>query len=435
MSGLVHLRPGLCAALLALLAFGGPARAEDKPPVDPAERERRIAAEKKRLAEAEREMVERTNKAIDKGVDWLEKAMDSQGVWVNPSHPTSDQNAGRQALGVYCLLKCGASPKDKSVKKALEGYEKVAEKLAKSRRTYSESVAILLYDALAAAPEKPPKKGADEPAKPRPYPKAEGAEIEERVRWLLEKQAEQVWRYPGSGGQGGDQDLSNTMYACFALATADRREVVVPEEAWRKALEYLCTWQEEDGPDTQLWVLNTAFEPGGDDRYGRFMPGRKAKARGWAYVPRRDRATTGSMTTAGLFCLGVIRERLAARDRLDPETRKRIDASLLSGIAWMGARFDVKENPGQGGWHYYYLYGLERAGAALGLEHFGQHEWYPEGRAYLVEQQQADGSWPSPTESIVAAFEDPFLQTVFALLFLRRASAPPVPIMPVVTGE
>jgi len=435
MSGLAHSHRRLGAALLLLTALCAPARAEDKPPVDPAERERRIAAEKKRLAQAEGEMIERTNRAIDKGVQWLEKAMDSQGVWVNEAHPTSDQNAGRQALGVYCLLKCGLSPKDKSVKKALDAYEKVATKLSKSRRTYSESVAILLFDALAAASEKPQKKSGDGPAKPRPYPKAEGARIEDGVRWLLEHQAAQVWRYPGSGGQSGDQDLSNTMYACFALATADRREVAVPEEAWRKVLEYLLTWQEEDGPDTQLWVMNPAFEPGGDDRYGRFMPGRKAKARGWAYVPRRDRAVTGSMTTAGLFCLGVIRERLAARDRLDPETRKRIDAALLSGIAWMGARFDVSQNPGQGGWHYYYLYGLERAGAALGIEHFGQHEWYPEGRAYLVERQEADGAWPAPTESIVQAFEDPFLQTVFALLFLRRASAPPVPILPVVTGD
>ena len=52
-----------------------------------------------------------------------------------------------------------------------------------------------------------------------------------------------------------------------------------------------------------------------------------------------------------------------------------------------------------------------------------------------MERQQGDGSWPPPQTSIVQEFEDPFLQTVFALLFLEKASAPPVPILPVVTGD
>jgi hypothetical protein len=63
--------------------------------------------------------------------------------------------------------------------------------------------------------------------------------------------------------------------------------------------------------------------------------------------------------------------------------------------------------------HYYYIYGLERAGILVGTEFFGQYNWYSLGVNYLLREQNTDGSWnKSPVD------------TSFAILFLRRATNP-----------
>jgi hypothetical protein len=63
--------------------------------------------------------------------------------------------------------------------------------------------------------------------------------------------------------------------------------------------------------------------------------------------------------------------------------------------------------------HYYYIYGLERAGALVGTEFFDQYQWYPLGVSYLLKEQKKDGSWNGSD-----------IDTCFALLFLRRATKP-----------
>jgi len=70
--------------------------------------------------------------------------------------------------------------------------------------------------------------------------------------------------------------------------------------------------------------------------------------------------------------------------------------------------------------HYYYLYGLERAGILYGTETFGSHEWYPEGAEFLLANQRADGAWISKDNAYANAVWD----TCFAILFLRRATRP-----------
>ena len=97
----------------------------------------------------------------------------------------------------------------------------------------------------------------------------------------------------------------------------------------------------------------------------------------------------------------------------------------------------MDENPGQGGgWHYYYLYGLERVGAMLGWKHIAKHDWYREGAEVLLGDQLEDGRWPPPGDGATAEHEDQILQTCFALLFLKRATVPPAqPVGPAVTGD
>ena len=243
-----------------------------------------------------------------------------------------------------------------------------------------------------------------------------------------------MWRYPG--GLEGPEDLSNTQYALLALQAAARCGIEVSASVYEKALAYLLENQARTGPEVVRWLPNPSYEPGTEsERYGPFMGGPKDHARGWAYLPGSE-AYTGSMTTAGIAGLAIVKDRLRALNRLEKETEKKIDAALVDGCAWLGKEFAVDKNPNTtGGWHYYYLYGLERAGAMTGLRWFGKREWYREGAQYLIRKQEPDGGWPSYTGPDNASQQFRTVQSCFALLFLRRASVPPAqPIGPVVTS-
>ncbi len=107
---------------------------------------------------------------------------------------------------------------------------------------------------------------------------------------------------------------------------------------------------------------------------------------------------------------------------------------MVRGLEWIGTNFSVSKNPGsaaddagQAGWHYYWLYALERAGIFYGTETVGTHEWYPEGARMLLEAQKPDGSWMASATSDHAIWD-----TCFAILFLRRATRP---LIDVATGD
>ena len=51
-------------------------------------------------------------------------------------------------------------------------------------------------------------------------------------------------------------------------------------------------------------------------------------------------------------------------------------------------KWSVNNNPERGGdWHYYYLYGLERAGILYDTNMIGKHDWYLEGAKLLLDAQ------------------------------------------------
>jgi len=78
-------------------------------------------------------------------------------------------------------------------------------------------------------------------------------------------------------------------------------------------------------------------------------------------------------------------------------------------------------NPEQGpGRHHYHLYGLERVGTLGLFEKVGSHYWYKEGTEVLLKDQKPDGKWDQKDE--IAPSD--ILDTCYALLFLRRGTAP-----------
>jgi len=168
------------------------------------------------------------------------------------------------------------------------------------------------------------------------------------------------------------------------------------------------------------------------------------RARGWSYLPSPFMAT-GSMTTAGISCLAICHDALMRPRKLPiytPKKRRQVARAIQDGFAWLDLNFTVASNPPSRApaWHYYYLYGLERAGVLAGGVLLGKHDWYIEGARYLVAHQkpgkaaEGGGRWSTGALGAAAYKPSDVLDTAWAILFLKRATRPAQPIPgPVVT--
>lgn len=181
-------------------------------------------------------------------------------------------------------------------------------------------------------------------------------------------------------------DNSNSQYAALGLRACIESGIVIPPDVLRKAKEAWERNQKQDGS----WD------------YG--VPSNVKQS-------NRPAGTYGSMTLGGMAALVILKHYLREPIKGDP----RIEAAK----GWVARNFSPSDNPGFSGNHVFYaLYALERAGDLYGTETFGSHEWYPAGAEWLLRTQQPDGQWVgSKNEVNVAA-------TCFAILFLRRATAP-----------
>ena len=83
-------------------------------------------------------------------------------------------------------------------------------------------------------------------------------------------------------------------------------------------------------------------------------------------------------------------------------------------------------------WHYYYLYGLERAAILGGRDLVGAHDWYLEGARYLLGEQAKDGHWSTGNlgGGDVTYKASDAVDTAWAILFLARATRPSPPLRP-----
>jgi hypothetical protein len=197
-------------------------------------------------------------------------------------------------------------------------------------------------------------------------------------------------------------DFSCTQFGLLGLHAAARLDLEVPARAFRRAATCLLDGQEGSGPE----VVRIT------ERDGELAEGypHKDHARGWGY---RGGRAYGSMTCAGVGSLVICRDHLG---RTDTALIRRIDQAIFDGLAWIDAHYTDPSRPGAGGWgHAYYLYALERAGILAGLREIGPgHAWYEDGARYLIGSQEKTGDWRSSLPD-----------TAFALLFLRKAAAPP----------
>ncbi len=336
------------------------------------------------------------DESIDRGAEWLAGTQAPNGSFA----AELGQPLGGTALSVLALLHSGMAPDHDVIRRAFEFMRILHRASGSSRHTYSASVSIM---ALAE------------------YRRARGELSKEDRDWLASlvtfllksRTAGGAWRYPGPRD---GFDNSNTQYALLALKEARRSGVPVPEEVFAKVLTHFISRQERRGAK-----VRRSREEGGDGVYSanrRTVAGYDY-ARGWGYI--EPQGVTGSMTAAGTAAVAICLSEL--QDRRWRSLIAAGEKAMWDGIAWLGKNFSVRDNPrGNAGWHYYYLYGLERAGVLAGVVYMAGHRWYAEGAKYLVDAQSPDGSWRVPSAMRGGRQADPVTQA-FALLFLARATA------------
>lgn len=324
--------------------------------------------------EERRELQPRIDEAIDAGVEFLL----SRQLWDGSFQQHSAQYpSGSTGLALYALLKCQLPRDHPAVARAVEYIHRHP-----PTETYEIGIVLMALAAL------------DDPA--------EHEFMEVLLAELLDYQGARaadgkrdgLWAYPRHSEVA---DLSNSQYGALGLRAAQQAGLNVPKRAWTSLATGVVRYQEEPR------LIDDATRQG--------TTSGKQRIAGFPY--RIGSAASSSMTTAGLGILGICKEALVD---VPSTLRRKLQVSEELARAWLAYNFSVETNVGGGqNWRLYYLYGLERVGALLGIDEFGGHDWYWEGAKSLVPGQAGNGSWSTDNEA----------DTCFALLFLSRATAKP----------
>lgn len=313
--------------------------------------------------------------------DVLEAIRTSRAALVALQQPdgswsTGGHQLGMTALTTLSLLNSGMKPDEPEIQRALNWLRTAEE----PEETYETALALMVYSTVRAPQDRLRIRGL--------VSKLEGGMIQRGGM-------KGCWKYHTTAATiDTEGDHSNGQYAVLGLFEAAQAGVMADRKTWEAIREHWVRTQNPDG--------------------------------GWGYNISSDRDSTGSMTVAGISVLVMASYMLRDDGPLDAEGNPQCcidgqpDESIERGVKWMTSRFSVGSNPGKGGWLFYYLYGLERAGRLSGRRFFGEHDWYREGARFLVRGRNKRTSlWDGE------GFEnDPVVTTSFALLFLSKGLAP-----------
>ena len=321
------------------------------------------------------------NQAISDGVEYLLLHQQRDGSW---DYRLSTYRNGATSLALYTLLKCGLRNDHPSIRRGLQFLAR-----REPSKTYSAGCQLMALGATG------------DPA----YAPWAREIVDLLVSWESGIQTG-GWAYPG-----GAVDLSNTQFAALGFWGASQLGVELPVKLWRRMVRKVIEKH-------QTFVEEVEWPAGDAPRTG------KRRVAGYHYFEERGPwHDSGTMTTAGLCTLGI--PRMLLGKTLGAQTIRRMDRSRDLAMGWLENYYlDMWEerghNPHQesfagilGDNFYYYLYGVERVGAFFDTELIGDHPWYRDGAERLLAKRSGNGSWEGNEKD-----------TCFALLFLRRASAP-----------
>ena len=321
--------------------------------------------------------------SIEKAKRVLLALQQPDGSWKTGGGWGEQFSVGVSSLALLALLNTGMTVADVEIQRGLTW-------LRKQQQPTSTYEISLMVQALAAA-----KDG-----------KRDIAKVAALVNALEDMQVRQgpnagSWSYNRTmQNLGGPGDRSNGQFAVLALREAQEMGVPVSLETWKRARSHWLSSQNGNGG----WSYSGGGQPAGG---------------------------SGSMTVAGIASLVITQAMLRAEAKeLNPDGTPAccgdpvLDKPLEDACRWMGNNFAITNNPGDGRWLLYYLYGLERAGRFSGRRFFvnsrGQkHDWYREGAEYLVStQNQFSGTWQERNGDHVV------VNTSFVLMFLSKGLAP-----------
>lgn len=307
--------------------------------------------------------------AVARGVAWLKSQRNDAGNW----EPGSDDGArsardwaGDTGLALLALLYAGEDEHQDYLESSLRWL--AAQKL---NGTYTHGVRAHVL-ALTRLRNLRPRLSDD-------------------VEWLIKAPFQRGAERPGAygyeavpaGTKSGWWDNSNSQFGVLGAWMGSDAGISVPSDYWELVRDHWLDTQRTDG--------------------------------GWSYN-RDDGMSTGSMSAAGLASLFVTLDRLHG-------TRSKEDERLLRGVSaglnWFAVEYSPSNPGGQAHWRYYYLYGVERVGRASGYKYFRDRDWFREGAAVLLREQQESGCWPGTGNHMTE-----LRNTAFALMFLCHGRAP-----------
>lgn len=331
--------------------------------------------------------------AIKKGTSWLTGKLAL--VFKGPARKNLT-SIKCEELVLYTLAHAGINEKNESFKKLLQ---LVLATKPSEKRTYNAAVEIMALSALDK------KNYKDRMAK--------------CAQFIVNGQAKNgQWWYDLSTKKSIDIDPDKTP------STHDKKDKIIKRQKWcgdkgdNSNSQYVALALRachEAGIEFDKDIIKLAkesWEKGQNDDGG------------WSYQFSNGKAPSyGSMTVGGLASYASFKAML--------KEDLKGDKCIEKAVEWLTKNFAVDKNPEYKGtfgkfWQYYYLYGLERAGALAGIEKFGDHDWYLEGAALIIKEQESDGHWNSEKKHkkmAASSMEDvDYADTCFAILFLKRAT-------------
>lgn len=467
-----YLLGSVCACVLAGSApIAGAMVAPFVPQDGKADKADEQAEKEIKIAEMDPEFMQRANAAIGRGVQHLLTLQVADGHWpsAHEKFAHGPYPHGVTALVLLTLLKSQANRFDERIEKGFAFLKESWDNFYKGGmewgapggwRTYEAGLTLMSLEALARW--KPPSMAASK-SKSRVLggnlkkPEVEWAK--QITEWLISTQTDtrqikvntgnggyrteyipECWHYPTT--QKGATDHSNTQYAVLGLRSAGNLGIRVPFKTWAAVYEHFIWAQSATGPKVNRVMMKREKKSkkqkghtGGSEALP-FTPHTVStivdRARGWAYFGNQQpgaaepNVETGSMTTVGIACVAIAYNELEKMSQWDKDARKLVrdrdtiaarDKSIHDGFAWLAHNFTVEKNPGhpQSSWHFYYLYGMERAGVLTSTINIGMNDWYREGGEKIL-SMESNGSWRTS--------DGPTTATCFALLFLGRATVP-----------
>jgi hypothetical protein len=395
-------------------------------------------ADEKKLKAGDRDpaFLQKVNETVRRGVEYILAEQDDIGSW-GYSHAKDNYDSGSTAIALLALLKSGVNRFDPAVERGFKWLRGQP-----FTKTYSTAITIMAIEARWGK-IKPADRISQEKTravfKKSKVPKADLDWMKEAVRFLLDNieyserrtvngtlvTKPDAWSYPRNHGSDSS-DHSNTQYALLGLKAASRCGIRMPKDPFVLVLKHFIKFQEKTGPR----VMRVKMIEDRKHGYVSYKPVSRVMdtARGWTYSggvqPQGDSgqhptATTGSMTSVGVASIIICLSELGSRD-INAATRSDAKKAVNDGLAWLNHRFTVTKNPGHpnGGWLYYYLYGLERAAVLAGVRNLGRHDWYREGAEFLIKRQSGKGAWTFRANCGLVP------TTCLALLFLTKATVP-----------